>query len=122
MNIEITSIEAVDLPDYMETIYGSETYERQAPLLAKFKVSVKSEPRIDDLIFEIREQGDGTPSIDEYYEDQVFNEIQKLLPESLKPKQKVSLSNGLIAFLQIETFKFWSGERTSFPIKYNGNF
>ncbi|WP_143732491.1 hypothetical protein [Microbulbifer sp. GL-2] len=121
MSIEITSIEEVGLPNYMETIIGTETYERDSPLLAKLKILVKSEPQIDDLIFEIREQGDGSPSIDEYYEDQVFDEVQKLLSQNLNKKQKGRLSNELIGFFQMEAFKFWLGEKSIFPIKYNEN-
>lgn len=121
MSIEITLIEEVDLPNYMETIIGVDTYEREAPLLAKFKVSVRCKPQIGDLFFEIREQGNGSPSIDEYYEDQVFNEVQKLLPNSLKPKQRTKLSNDILSFLQTETFKFWSGEEIIFPVAFSEN-
>ncbi len=121
MSIEIISIEEVDLPNYMETIIGVETYEREAPLLAKFKVSVRSNPQIEDLFFEIRKQGNGSQSIDEYYEDQVFNEVQKLIPSDLKHKQRTKCSNDILGFLQMETFKFWSGENCIFPVAFSDN-
>ena len=121
MRIEITLIEEVDLPNYMETIIGEETYEREAPLLAKFKVSIRCKPQIGDLFFEIRKQGNGTPSIDEYYEDQVFDEVQKLIPNNLKSKQRTKLSNDILSFLQMETFKFWSGEKIMFPVAFSEN-
>ncbi len=120
MNIEIISIEEVDLPNYMEKIIGVNTSKREAPLLAKYKVSVVSQPQIEDLFFEIREQGNGTPSIDEYYEDQVFNEVQKLLPQNANSKQRNKCSNEIMSFLQMEIMKCWFGEEASFPVQYNG--
>jgi len=119
MSIEITSVEEVDLPNYMETIIGVETYEREAPLLAKFKVSVRSVPQIGDLFFEVRRQGNGSPSIDEYYEDQVFDEVQKLIPSDLNSKQRTKCSNDILSFLQMETFKYWSGDNNKFPVAYS---
>jgi len=117
MKIEVTKIEKVNLPNYKETISsGGESYTREAPLLAKYRVDICHGERSDKLFFEIRAQPHSGPLIDEYYEDQVYEAIHKIL-ECLQDEQEISIAyNNISSQLSQLVFETWEGEEFEFPM------
>ena len=117
MELYIQSIEEVQLPNYIETIWSSgESHTRQAPLLAKYRVDLITEDRTIELFFEVREQPSGYVLIDEYYEDQVYNSLMGLLPETMDSKARSKTYSELEQRITDVVLRIFEGSETDFPI------
>lgn len=122
MRIEIKAIEEVDLPNYLETISsGNASVTKEAPLLGKFRVDIQYENKKEELIFEVREQPNGNPLIDEYYEDQVYEAIHRLISHINNDKEKRTTYNNIIELLSPLVFEEWEGKRHVYPISFSVN-
>ena len=116
MRVKIEAIEKVDLPNYLETVWsGDKSETKEAPLLAKYRVDIQYGDKREKLFFEVRKQPNGNPLIDEYYEDQVYEAIHRLISHIDSNKTKTRTYNNLIQLISALVFREWDGERNDYP-------
>ncbi len=119
MNFEVTKIEEIDLPNYLETISSGQTsHTRSAPLLAKYRVDLRHRDHLEELVFEVREQPNSYPLIDEYYEDQVYNALNRILSSIPNKKKKLKAHNSLLSEISMAVFNEWEGRGNALPLEF----
>ncbi len=78
MELVVTKIEPVDLPNYLETVWrGKVSTTVEAPLLGKYCVTIEYQEIEESLFLEVRKQPNDL-LIDEYYPDQIYRFAEKV--------------------------------------------
>ncbi|MBA3770007.1 MAG: hypothetical protein H0X08_05850 [Blastocatellia bacterium] len=118
MDLFIAQITEVELPNYVESTgspLGGWT-EREAPLLAKYQVDLISDARNSVLFFEVRETPHG-PFIDEYYEDQVYDELIDILAGVRADEAPQAARFDLERQIIDTVHNIYAGQAVDFPVR-----
>lgn len=118
MHFYILAIEEVELPNYVETLWsGNQKEVREAPLLAKYRVDLQTPQRKIELFFELREQPNNGPLIDEYYEDQVYEALMAALSSIENMKERTRTYDQITLKISEALFDKFDGRNIDYPIQ-----